>query len=304
MDVKGGPAAVVVGVDVAENNWPAIRTGAWEAQRRAATLLLAHGYENFVTFAGFGAEPYFPPGYDPAAEATETLERLADAARDRFPTVSVHTRLWVGSGAGGLVDESHAAQLVVVGARGSGGFAWATIGSTAAQVAAHAHCPVIVVRPPVQDGGAEPTVPHPGPVGVGVDGSPAADVALRFAFDEASARGVPVVAFNSWWVLPRKNLGPVYSGTYDEPQATAEAQRLLAEAVAGWSADYPDVEVQHRSVHEMNPSISLINASHEAGLVVVGSRGRGGFVGLLLGSVGRDLVGNAYCPVAVVHLRA
>jgi nucleotide-binding universal stress UspA family protein len=118
-------------------------------------------------------------------------------------------------------------------------------------------------------------------------------------------RGAPLVALNCWWQLPRKNLGPVYPGTYDDlERATAEARRLLAEAVAGWSADYPDVVLEQRPVHEMNTSIALINASREAGLVVVGSRGRGGFVGLLLGSVGRDLVGNAHCPVAVVHPRA
>src|SRR5215472_14799281 len=223
MDVKGGPAAVVVGVDIAQNNWPIIRTGAWEAQRREAPLLLAHGYDDIISFSAFGAEPYFPPGFDPAAEATEAVERLADAVRQRYPTVSVHTRLWAGSGAGGLVDESRAAKLLVVAARGSGGFAGVTIGSTAAQVAAHAHCPVLVVRPPVQNEGGEPPVPHPGPVVVGVDGSPSADAALGFAFAEASMRGVGLRAVNSWWLLPRKNLGPVYPGTYDEQQATAEA---------------------------------------------------------------------------------
>jgi nucleotide-binding universal stress UspA family protein len=298
-------AAVVVGVDVAQNNWPAIRTGAWEAQQRGASLVLAHGYAEVITFAAFGAQPYFPPGLDPAAEATEAVLRLADKARDQFPALSVHTRVWAGSGAGGLVDESKSAELLVVGARGSGGFAGVTIGSTAAQVAAHAGCPVIVVRPPLGDTDEEPAVPHPGPVVVGVDGSPGADAALRFAFDQASMRGVPLVAVNSWWMLPRKNLGPVYPGTYDDQEkATAEARRLLAEAVAGWSADYPDVVLEQRSVHDMNPSVALIDASRKAGLVVVGSRGRGGFVGLLLGSVGRDLVGNAHCPVAVVHPRA
>jgi nucleotide-binding universal stress UspA family protein len=303
MDGRGMPA-VVVGVDVAENNWPAIRTGAWEAQRRGASLLLAHGYDDVLTFAAFGAEPYFPPGYDPAAEATESVQRLVDKVRVQFPDLSVHRRLWAGSGARGLVDESDSALLVVVGARGSGGFAGVTIGSTAAQVAAHAHCPVIVVRPPVGDEDDEPDVPHPGPVVVGVDGSPGGGAALRFAYDEASMRGVPVVAVNSWWLLPNRNLGPAHPGTYDDlERATDEAQRLLAEAVAGWSAEYPDVALEQRSLHEMNPSTALIDASRKAGLVVVGSRGRGGFVGLLLGSVGRDLVSNAHCPVAVVHPR-
>ena len=75
----------------------------------------------------------------------------------------------------------------------------------------------------------------------------------------------------------------------------------VAEMMAPWMTKYPDVQVQLRAVQGFNPSEELIDASREAGLVVVGSRGRGGFSGLLLGSVGRDLTGHAHCPVAVVH---
>ena len=73
--------------------------------------------------------------------------------------------------------------------------------------------------------------------------------------------------------------------------------------MAGWSAKLPDVPVELRPIQGMNPSDEVIEASRDGGLVVVGSRGRGGFKGLLLGSVSRDLVGHAYCPVAVVHPR-
>jgi nucleotide-binding universal stress UspA family protein len=83
-------------------------------------------------------------------------------------------------------------------------------------VAAHAHCPVVVVRPPLGQESGELPVPHPGPVVVGVDGSAAAEPALRFAFDEASMRGCLLVVRNCWWLLPRKNLGPVYPGMYDD----------------------------------------------------------------------------------------
>jgi nucleotide-binding universal stress UspA family protein len=144
-------------------------------------------------------------------------------------------------------------------------------------------------------------VPRPGPVIVGVDGGPQTPAALAFAFEEAAVREVPLIALYAWWMLPADNLGPVRPGHYDDRQAHEEAARILAEAVAGWSQKYPDVKVEQRPVHAINPSLALIEASSHAGLVVVGCRGRGGFTGLLLGSVGRDLVGHAHAPVAVIH---
>jgi len=197
---------------------------------------------------------------------------------------------------------------VVVGSRGRGGFAGLSIGSVAAQTAAHAACPVMVIRPPI-DGDTEPMtdtserarVP-PDPVVVGVDGSGTSTDAVRFAFEEASLRHVQLVAMHVWWQLPTHELGPDLP-TRDLPQAMEEAKRVLAGMLGDWPAKFPDVPVELRPVQSMNPSKELIEASRDAGLVVVGSRGRGGFKGLLLGSVGRDLVGHAYCPVAVVHPR-
>ena len=114
---------------------------------------------------------------------------------------------------------------------------------------------------------------------------------------------VPLEAIYVWWLLPQHSLGPDLPGHITAEEAQEESRRMLAELMAGWVGKYPDVPVQLRAVHAMNPSHTLIEASREAGLVVVGSRGRGGFAGLLLGSVSRDLVGHAHCPVAVVHPR-
>jgi nucleotide-binding universal stress UspA family protein len=291
--------AVVVGVDASAGAAAVIRAGAWEAEQRGAPLVLAHGYEDSLTYSAFGMEPYFPPGFDPMAGATEMVDELARKARDRYPGLTVQTRLWVGAGAGGLVEESRRARLLVVGARGSGGFAGLAIGSVATQVASHAHSPVLVVRTAAD--ATDGPVPHPGSVVVGIDGSPTSDQALAFGFEEASLRGVPLVALNSWWHLPRMNLDPLDVNEYGEVEALQDARRLLSEAVAGWSGTYPDVAFEPRSVRGTSPSAALIEASQDAGLVVVGSRGRGGFAGLLLGSVGRDLIGNAHCPVAVVR---
>ena len=105
-------------------------------------------------------------------------------------------------------------------------------------------------------------------------------------------------------MLPLANLGPVHPGEYDDAEADTEARRILSEAMAGWSPKFPDVPVEQRPTQTMNASLALIRASDGAGLVVVGSRGRGGFTGLLLGSVSRDLIGHARAPVAVMHDRS
>lgn len=287
-----GARPVVVGVDGSPASLRAVDAAAWEAERRRVPLLLAFGYMAYV--------PISAPGWVPSGSVFELAEQDALAVLDEakrrvaaaYPGLTVHTRAINGPGASVLVTLSRDASLVVTGSRGRGGFAGLTLGSVAAQVAAHAHAPVLVVRP----GGDER-----GPVVVGVDGSPEAMAATEFAFDEASARGVPLVALYVWWSLPRKNLGPVTPTRYDAEEAQAEADRMLAEAIAGWKEKYPDVPVERRAVADMNPPAALVDASSGASLVVVGSRGRGGFASLLLGSVSRALVCHAKAPVAVVH---
>jgi len=291
---------VVVGVDGSDASWPAVLAGAWEARQRRTQLLLLHGYFAGVPYSPVGLAPYYPPGYDALSDAKAMLAATVQKVREGNPDLTVHTKLTMGGGAATLIEESRKASLVVVGARGYGGFTGLSIGSVGAQVAAHAYSPVIVVRPPADE---DPTTAglHPGAIVVGVDGSPRTAATLAFAFEEAAAREVPLVALHAWWMLPQNNLGPARPGAYDHKEAHGEAQRMLAEAVAGWSSQYPDVKLEERPVNTMNSSSALIQASADAGLVVVGCRGRGGFTGLLLGSVGRDLVGHAHAPVAIVH---
>jgi nucleotide-binding universal stress UspA family protein len=183
-----------------------------------------------------------------------------------------------------------------VGTRGLGGFAGLLAGSVSTQVAAHAHCPVIVVRTDATSG------PGPeAPVVVGLDGSPLSTRALQFALDLAAATHAPLVAIYAWRGLPTGNLGPTTVWHYDPDEAEEEARRLLAEQLAGCAERYPQVRIEHRTVLSFNPGETLIDASRTAGLVVVGSRGRGGFTGLLLGSTSQTLVHHAHCSVAVIH---
>jgi nucleotide-binding universal stress UspA family protein len=310
-----GPPPVVVGVDGSTGSWRAVHAAAWEAGERGVPLVLAHGYTETFPYSWFAWSPVPPFGFDIRVEANRALQQMADGVRGRYPGLTVGTYLQAGSGAGVLTDVSPSAALVVVGSRGAGGFLGLSLGSVAAQTAAHARAPVIVIRSEdepgtssLQEPAADPmaragTVPRPGPVLVGVDGSPVSDAAIDFAFQEAALRGVQLMAMHVWWRLPEHNLGPDVPGHYDADGAHQEAQRLLAEMLAGWSSKFPDVPVEQREVLSMNPSLALIEASADAGLVVVGSRGRGGFTGLLLGSVGRDLVGHAHSPVAVVPPR-
>lgn len=293
---------VVVGVDASPDSVSAVDLGAWEAHRRGRRLRLVNGYVEPVPYTSIGFAYYDPSEQAQRDQAKRILNDTADDVRRAYPDLEIETVVSAGAPAAVLVEETKDASLAVVGSRGLGGFKGLMIGSVSTSLAIHAHCPVIVLRPPTEGGSAMPKpAPQPGPVVAGVDGSADSVESLGFAFEEASARGVPVIAVYVWWTLPYGNLGPITLRHYDHGEAAAEAERLLAEASAGWVEKYPDVAFERRPVQAMNPTVGLLEASEHAGLLVVGSRGRGGFTGLLLGSTSRELVQRAQCPVAVLH---
>jgi nucleotide-binding universal stress UspA family protein len=191
---------------------------------------------------------------------------------------------------GNLPLSSQDYELIVVGDRGLSGFTGLLIGSVAVQLAAHATCPVFVAR-----GSVDPAA-H---VLLGVDGSPANDPVVGFAFEEAALRCVPLVALHAWRHPASTGPGDMLPLAYDPAEVEAEEARLLAEALAGWHDKYPDVTV-HRELTHTGTRKALIQATQQAQLVVVGTRGRGGFTGLLLGSVSQAVLHHAACPVAVV----
>src|SRR6185369_13150649 len=178
---------VVAGFDGSPESWSAVRAAAWEAERRDRPLTLVHGY---------GWSAYEPVTEDVLAAVTGMVSDAAKQVIDAHPDLSVHTRLSAGGGAATLVEASRAASLVVVGARGHGGFAGLSVGSVAAQTAAHATCPVLVIRGSSPD---SPDIPKPGPVVVGVGRSEHDRAALDFAFEEATLRGAPVIGVHVWW---------------------------------------------------------------------------------------------------------
>ena len=290
--------AVVAGYDGSPESWTALRIAAWEAERRSRPLNIVHGYFESIPYAAYGWAPYQPVVEDVMVDARAMLADAAKRIAADHPDLSVHTQLSANGGAGTLVWASREASLIVVGSRGEGGFAGLSIGSVAAQTAAHASCPVMVVRGSSQK---LSDVPPSGPVLVGIDRSEHDPAALEFAFDEATLRGVPVIGVYVWWYA--SSVGES-SDQYDQAVLDTAARRIVAEAMAEASRRYPGVPVELRPVRAMSPPVALIDESVHAGLIVVGCRGRGGFASLLLGSVSRDLIGHARAPVAVVHEHA
>ncbi|MGW6930837.1 universal stress protein [Lentzea sp. NPDC054927] len=139
------------------------------------------------------------------------------------------------------------------------------------------------------------------PVVVGLDGSSASDTALAFAFEAAAMRGVSLHAVRTWWDITAETAWQLGLTTTNLASIEAAEHWLLAEQVAGRSAAHPDVPVQQILTRD-RPAHTLIKQSSDAQLIVAGTRGRGGFRGLLLGSTSQALIHHAHCPVSVVPL--
>jgi nucleotide-binding universal stress UspA family protein len=226
----------------------------------------------------------------------EARRVIADAIRVAEDTVREGDRPEIGSElvcaapVPTLVDLSKEAYMVVVGCRGESAPERILLGSVSTGLIHHAHCPVAVIH--------EATI-LPGssqlPVLVGIDGSSASELATGIAFDEASFRGVDLLAVHAW---TDSGTPGVLSREWSALQSGAA--ELLAERLAGWQERYPDVTVHRRLVFD-RPAHHLLEESESAQLVVVGSHGRGGFPGMSLGSVGAAVAHAARIPVIVAR---
>ena len=220
----------------------------------------------------------------------DSLKLARDTANDN-PRISIESELIFSASAPTLVDLSKEAELIVVGTYGRGALARGLLGSVSSSLVRQAHCPVAVIRD------EDPRMPDPAqaPVLVGIDGSPASELATAIAFDEASRRRVNLVAVHAWSDTEIFELPGL-----DWSVVKAEEERLLAEGLAGWQERYPDVTV-HRLLVCDRPARVLVETSEAAQLVVLGSHGRGGFAGMLLGSVSNAVVQSVRMPVIVAR---
>jgi nucleotide-binding universal stress UspA family protein len=277
------PNAVVVRVDGHVTGNRAVDA----AIPQARTL---HRPLHLVFATGIGVVPWTP-------ELLAARDRLTMRCHERAvalaPDLEISWAVHVANPAAMLVAASESAAMVVLTESGLGQSGDVLLGEATHKVVTHAHCPVMVLP----HGGA---FSDEGPVVVGVDIAEHSVPALGWAFAEASARRARLVVVHAcWWEEPSLLLDAPRT---DEPALAdiADAERMeLSEVLAGWREKYPDVEVEPMVVHE-HPATALEGSSTGSQLLVVGSRGRGGFTGLLLGSVSAHAVHHAHCPVVVV----
>jgi nucleotide-binding universal stress UspA family protein len=282
---------VVVGYDGSSGSEGALRWAAQEARLRGMPLEVVAVWDEPVVDVGLGAGSITDPNLVLVLE--QGARTVADEGAAMVTDVEVTAKAVPGPAAAALVELSWDAELIVTGSHSKRGMAEILLGSTSAQVATHSVCPTIVVRP---------KPPTNGRLAVAIDGSESGQRALDFAFDEASRRGWKLRVVHAWEVHV---VGfDVDDSTYPAGGILDEVKdaetRLSAEILAGHRAQYPDVQIE-TLVDRGHPDKIVLGASDDCDLLVVGSRGHGGFASLLLGSVSHRVLHHAQCSVAVVH---
>ena len=278
--MAGTAYGILAGYDGSASSEQALAWAVREALARRTAVTVCHA---------FGPGLPVPPGEDAVLDRArrsgeQVIVRGARRAQELMGTGEVRSLVVEGSPAAVVCERSHDASMVVVGARGLGGVAGLLLGSVSSQVAGHASGRVVVVR-----GHWRPAAGFaPGPVVVGVDGSPPSQDALDLAFEEAALREAPVLAVCALADAPG------CLGDADKRREQFEA------AIGRWEKSHPEVAVMRRLSHG-GARDALLTAAHDAQLLVVGARGRGGIQGMPLGSVSMAMLHHAPCPVGVAR---
>jgi nucleotide-binding universal stress UspA family protein len=280
---------VVVGVDGSPSATRAAGAAGDLAARHGLPLQVLHVFSWPVLYP-----PFLPASVaeqtDPRAVARQLVDTAAATVAQRHPDLDIDVRMIDGYPPGALVDASRHAAFLVVGHRGLGGFAELLAGSVGLHTTTHAHCPVLVVR----GGEAAPDAP----IVAGADGSVPSRAAVLVAFAEARARGCELIAALT---LPPAHSWPDPASVVDGDLRRNHTD-LLQSSLDGIVDEYPDVKVRREVRHGRSAAHVLATLADDlgAGLIVVGSRGVGGFRGLLMGGTCRALVDHAPCPLTVV----
>ncbi|MFC5286736.1 universal stress protein [Actinokineospora guangxiensis] len=293
MSVNNAP--VVVGADGSESSLAAVEWAAGYARARRVDLRIVHAFIWPQLAVPLGPADHGDSGGGLRNDARRVLAEAVHRAVDAVRGVQVSGAMPETAPVPALLRECGNASLVVVGSRGLGGFSGLLLGSTAVQLAAHAPVPVVIVR----EGEPGVRAAARGDVVVGVDGSARSIEAVAFAFAEAQRLGTGLLAVS---VSPPGMVDTVPVGVLLADDDDPEPARALSETMAGWAEKYPEVPVR-RAVARGNPARTLTDLAADAPMLVVGSRGAGGFRGLLLGSVSQGVLHHARCPVAIVRPR-
>ncbi len=287
---------VVVGVDGSSASKGAIRWAARDAELRNAPLTLVHVV---AATAGTWLESSLVPAFmrgqrERGRHVLDEALKIAGESCQRG-SAEIDCEMPCAVTVPALVDLSKDADLVVVGCLGTGTLRGRHMGSVSSGLVYHAHCPVAVIH----DGVEAAAETAQAPVLVGIDGSRGSELAIAIAFDEASRRKVGLTALHAWSDVSVFDTVISFPGP-GWPALRAVEDEILAERLAGWGERYPDVPVSRVIVRD-EPARGLVDASQFAQLVVVGSHGRGGFAGMLLGSVSAAVMLLARMPVVVAR---
>ncbi|MFN3601073.1 MAG: universal stress protein [Dietzia sp.] len=287
--------SVVVGIDGSAASTGAVAYAANTAATRRVPLVLVTSYTMPAAMFAEGMVPPQPVYDELEKECQPVVEQARETALKVAPDIEVSHAVVEGNPSQVLIDYSRKAKMIVLGSRGLGGIKGMVLGSVSASVASHAFCPVVVTREDTDD------LDRSGPVVVGVDGSEVSAKATEWAFAEASARDTPLIAVHTW-MDPQVQAAAAGIALTDEDWKQLEEQQLetLSERLAGFSDRYPEVRIE-RFVTRDRAVRALVEQAENAQLVVVGSHGRGGFTGMVLGSTSRALLQASPCPVMVVR---
>ncbi|MEJ5997818.1 universal stress protein [Corynebacterium sp. H130] len=288
---------VVVAVDGSEASKVAVRWAANTAMKREIPLRLASSYAMPQFLYAEGMVPPQEIYDDLRAETMEKIDEARAIALEVAPELKIGHTIAEGSPIDLLLDMSKTVTMIVMGSRGLGGLSGMVMGSVSAAVVSHAECPVVVVR---EDNPVDESTKY-GPIVVGIDGSVVSEKATQYAFAEAAARGAELHAVHTWMDMQvQASLAGLAAAQQQWKVVEEEQHVLLAERLAGFQDEYPNVAVK-KIVTRDRPVRALCDAAEGAQLLVVGSHGRGGFKGMLLGSTSRALLQSAPCPMMVVR---
>ena len=282
---------ILVGVDRSASSTVAVNWAARDAAMRNVPLTLMHVIAPGLPAVAPWPEVAIPQDYferqdDKARRILEDARKtVADSTADHGPPF-VHSVVVHGPTVPTLVNQSKIADMLVVGWRDEDAFSRVPFSSVSTGLVNHAHCPVAVVHD-------EAPPPAQAPVLVGIDGSPASELATEIAFDEAFRRGADLVALHAWSDVSMPEVPGLDFATTE-----VQAQEALAERLARWQERYADVRVRRVVVCDQ-PARQLVEHSESAQLVVVGSHDRGGFADMQLSSVS-NAVAHAARTVVIV----
>ena len=285
---------IVVGVDGLPAATGALRWAAREAVLRDASLMVVHAIAPSIPTPEPGTP--VPPGVaqwqkNRGRRIIDDALRIVHQSGDDERPASIDSELVFSGAVSGLVDLSKEAQLIVVGCGGGGGLRGRPLGSISTALIRHAQCPVALIHEcdtSIADGTGASVL-------VGVDGSPSSELATAIAFDEASRRNVGLTVLHAcsdarFLRFPDRQW----------PAMKAADEDSLAQRLGEWCERYPDVAVQP-VVEPDEPTRRLLQHCDSAQLVVVGSHGRGGYAGMLVGAVAAAVAQAARIPVIVAR---